>query len=247
MFENVLSQDEVIRDLRRGFESGDIPGSIVFEGPRYSGKTTTALELARALCCTEGTAMWNCACRSCASHRILAQSDLKLIGPGCFVQEVSASADVLRRVPSAASRYLFIRAVRKLMLRLDDDLTDESNKKAKSVRGSIDSMHELLGPIAPPFRDEKAKVDEAFIERIIETSAKLSEAVPTDTILVAVRLSRRSRMELTFSVSTGASSGLVNRHCPPPASAISTAPSWRFIAIRLTLAPPPGSCHRVAS
>ncbi len=140
MFENVLSQEAVIRELRSLIADERMPGSILFEGPPYSGKLTAALETARGLTCTADRA-WGCSCRSCREQRVLVHASTKLLGPRNFLDEISASADVLTRVSRPAARYLYVRAVRKLIRRFDSDLWDETDRRYRSVGSAIDQIN----------------------------------------------------------------------------------------------------------
>ena len=187
MFENVLAQESVIRDLTQSIREKTVPGSMLFEGPVFSGKLTTSLELARILTCEEVKAPWNCPCRACSDQRLLIHEDTKLLGPGSFMPEVYAAADVLRRVQTPAARFLFVRAVRKLMRRLDSELWDETNKKYKSAQSSIELLFDLLEAVAPDSKSDSVETSEKTLEKIIQASAKLSDLLPREVPVDQVR------------------------------------------------------------
>ena len=47
MFENIIGHSQIVRQLAMEVRNRRLPGSIMIEGPRYSGKLTLALELAK--------------------------------------------------------------------------------------------------------------------------------------------------------------------------------------------------------
>ena len=49
MFENIIGHSQIVRQLAMEVRNHRLPGSIMIEGSRYSGKLTLALELARVL------------------------------------------------------------------------------------------------------------------------------------------------------------------------------------------------------
>src|SRR5512145_2536113 len=120
MFENILAQDETIGRLRADVERDRLPPALLFEGPPASGKTSAALELARALSCGgPERAAWNCPCPSCARHRVLAHPDLLLLGARGFPEELPAALEMLERAPGKSAAFFFVRAARKLARRFD--------------------------------------------------------------------------------------------------------------------------------
>ncbi|MCL2609079.1 MAG: DNA polymerase III, partial [Treponema sp.] len=118
MFENIIAQPATDR-LRQDIVSGSFPRSVLFFGPPASGKGSSALELARVLSCEgEGPAPWNCPCPACARHRLLLHPDLAVIGPRDFAAEIAAARRAfLKDTASPAGRALFLRSLRKLLLR----------------------------------------------------------------------------------------------------------------------------------
>jgi DNA polymerase III delta prime subunit len=49
MFENIIGQKATVETLRRELAAGRLPAAILLSGPRYSGKLSAALEIARVL------------------------------------------------------------------------------------------------------------------------------------------------------------------------------------------------------
>ena len=123
MFENLLYQNasSLIAD---DITKNALPHSILLSGPVGSGKLTRALEIARVLSChglKKGG--WNCDCPSCLKHKALNSQDVIIAGPKDSSPEIAASAATFLSAVSQnaayvnGARYLFIRSVRKLLLR----------------------------------------------------------------------------------------------------------------------------------
>ena len=89
MFENIIGHKHTVELLKDQVRENRLPGSILIDGPRYAGKLTLALELARVLTCTRG-GEWNCTCSSCRNQKLLIQNDTLLLGYDNFMEEISA-------------------------------------------------------------------------------------------------------------------------------------------------------------
>jgi DNA polymerase III delta prime subunit len=184
MFENVLAQERVVADLSRMIIEKKIPTSMLFEGPHYTGKLTTALEFARSVTCAHGRADWNCTCFPCRQHRLLVHPDTKLLGHRDFMEEIVAASDVLRRTGSLAARYLFVRSVRKVLRRFDPELWDESDKRWKSAGAPIEELNELLDAFVPDEESTASPVEEKTIKQVEALAGKIVEFVPKENIPV---------------------------------------------------------------
>jgi DNA polymerase-3 subunit gamma/tau len=115
VFENIIAQTAA-EQIKADILSQRLAPSMLFFGPAASGKGSTAIELARALSCENGAALWNCPCTACARHRSLTHPDLAMIGPRSFAAEIAAArASFLRDITLPAGRSLFIRSLRKLL------------------------------------------------------------------------------------------------------------------------------------
>lgn len=158
MFENLVNQQAgklITSDIKKNI----LPGAVLFSGSDASGKLTAALELARVLSCHEEKKSFNCSCSSCLQHKSLTCSNLLLLGPrDCFLEISAAKQTFLKAVQEnatyqLATRYLFIRSVRKLTLRfnpmlLKDDgvlnkiasLMDGTERKRRSSELDVESL-----------------------------------------------------------------------------------------------------------
>ena len=188
MFENVLGQP-VIELLSDELEQSKVPPALLFAGPEASGKLTAALETARILSCTKN-GNWTCVCESCKRHKDLSASDLLILGTRDAVLETKAAAHALCTAKTAAARYLFIRAVRKLTSRFDPRLWDTDEPrfvKAAPILADIEeALSELIGQYGTieTISEEEVKKLEKQTEKITELCQKLQEDCMYDTLPV---------------------------------------------------------------
>jgi DNA polymerase-3 subunit gamma/tau len=147
MFDNVLGQPAV-QQIIRDRDEGALAPSMLFSGPAASGKGTAGLELARILSCEDPRAPWNCACSACTRHRFLNHPDLLILGSRSFSAEIcAATAAFLREPELPAARLLFIRAVRKLLVRFFPMLWEEDMAKLGKLSAVLLSLEEDLDGI----------------------------------------------------------------------------------------------------
>jgi DNA polymerase-3 subunit gamma/tau len=191
MFENVLGQSatgQLIEDIR----ANTLSRAMLFSGPPASGKGTAALELGRVISCEPGSAEWNCACPACARHRLLIHPDLLCMGRKDFSAEIAASAGAFLReaaLPKAAPspcRVLFIRSVRKLLLRFNPVLW-EDDPKASKISPLVNSLEENLDELSSFTVGDKETPSKLTADKIVEAIKKeafklesegMSETIP---------------------------------------------------------------------
>ena len=215
MFENVIGQD-VTAQLITDIETGILPQALLFSGPKASGKGTAALELARVISCeaeaqsSQGQtparkykALWTCQCPACPRHRLLIHQDLLCIGPRAFSAEIAASSGAFLReinstqnVVKSASRMLFIRSIRKLLLRFNPVLFEDEPKKGKTaVAPLVNTLEEDLAEFDAltqvPAESTGERIKEDALAKLIEAIQKnafkleaegLSDNIPIDRI-----------------------------------------------------------------
>lgn len=182
MFENLIGQSAFVAAMSNDIRHNTLPSSLLIHGPAYAGKLTAALELARTVSCRTEGAPWNCRCRSCTLHRFLTNPEVLLLGPRYFEQEILASGEALKRDHREALRYVFLRAVRKLLRRFDPVLWEGEEKKIAKLSASFDAVEEGLDLLAPgaslPGRTEV----EGQIDTTVKHCAKIASAVPDQNI-----------------------------------------------------------------
>jgi len=195
VFENVLGQSaagQLIDDIR----ANTLSRAMLFSGPPASGKGTAALELGRVVSCENGAfgngeaiGRWNCACPACARHRLLIHPDILCMGRKDFPAEIAASAAAfLREVTlpekpaSSPCRLLFIRSVRKLLLRFSPVLW-EDDPKASKISSLVNSLEEELDELSSLAGAKDAA--EKLVEGIIKDTVKLQSEGMGETIPIA--------------------------------------------------------------
>lgn len=142
MFENIIEQGAVIQ-LRDDIQSRRVAPSMLFYGPHGTGKGSAALELARVFSC-ENEAAWKCSCPSCRQHRYLQHDDLLVLGNRSFAAEIAACQSAfLRNSSNQNSKLLFIRSIKKLLIRFSPVVMEDEPKLSK-VLPVLQSLDEKL-------------------------------------------------------------------------------------------------------
>ncbi len=181
MFENIIGHDDVAARLRAEVAEGRLPSAVLFHGPRYTGKTTMALELARAVSCEEQGA-WNCRCRACRQQRSLVHPYTLLLGTHYFLEEITVAAESLVGSPSRGTRFLFLRAVRKLLRRFDEVLWQSQEQRISSVSGDVREVSERLEEL-----DSRRELPDTarlakLTEELRKKAGKIASALPRDPV-----------------------------------------------------------------
>ncbi|ULQ59818.1 hypothetical protein K7I13_00180 [Brucepastera parasyntrophica] len=178
MFENVIAQP-AIQLLIDDISSSRMPAAVLFSGPQAAGKLTSALETARILSCTQGSAGWTCSCGSCLRHRELTHPDLLIIGTRDCLPEIKAAAKTFLGTNTQSTRYLFIRSVRKLLVRFSPVLFNTEESRFSKAASIISDMEELLEELRPSRQIPDAA---GLPEKTIDSLVNLSEKLETDCL-----------------------------------------------------------------
>lgn len=187
MFDNLLFQgaSELLKD---DIVSGRLPGAVLFCGPESSGKLTAALETARVLSCSGSPrGKWTCSCSSCLRHKALVSPNLMLLGPRDCSLEIQAAQKAFVSSVSLndkhinATRYLFLRSVRKLQNRFNPALWQDSDKlnKIAVITGELDERMEEID--AGRELPELKKMEEN-VQKIVELCQKLEGDFMYDSV-----------------------------------------------------------------
>ncbi len=154
MFDNVLYQD-ACKLLASDIQNNTLPQSMLLAGPQCSGKFTSALEIARVLSCQEQEkGKWQCTCSSCLMHKSLVSPDVLIAGNKSCTTEIEASRKTLTEAYELnaswllASRYLYVRSIRKLTARFNHVLW-EGDDKASKIGSLIADISEILEELDP--------------------------------------------------------------------------------------------------
>jgi len=197
MFENIIGQAQVVGRLSQEIAAGLLPPVLLFHGPDYSGKCSTALELARVLTCTgdDDSVPWGCGCRECEMQRHLTHPDTLMLGGRYFLREIAVAAAALKRDTRPSLRYLMERSVRKLAHRFDQALWEEDDAKIGKAAPLLESLDEQLEPFLPGGTLPGADDFSDSLDRVVDTCDKLSAVTNLDAVPVGTvrRLSAWSR------------------------------------------------------
>jgi DNA polymerase-3 subunit gamma/tau len=162
-----------------------LPQSLLFYGPPYAGKLSTALELARVLTCDYGTAEWNCGCTSCEKQRLLIHPNTMMLGSRYFLQEIAACADVFKRTGKTVARYMLLRAVRKLERRFDDILWEKAEGKIQKVYPLLQEIEDSMEGIQPNGGNDnvmRADTIEKRVQLILNNVEQITRTVNLENI-----------------------------------------------------------------
>ncbi len=181
MFENILGHQRIVQQLSQEVSLGTLPGGLLFYGDAYSGKLSAALELARGLTCKK-SADWSCSCSACRQHRVLDHPYVLMLGSRYFSEEIAAAGNALLRSRSDGSRFLFIRAVRKLTRRFDPILWEGNEQKLKKIQDPISKLEEEIESYYPEAELPSETKIEKSLKKINDACAELEKVVPRDTI-----------------------------------------------------------------
>jgi DNA polymerase III delta prime subunit len=184
MFENIIGHRDVIEALRVELAQARFPRSSLFYGPAYAGKLSTALETARVLTCAKATGDWSCECSQCRLQKDLTHPQTVLIGPRYSDVEIAASADALMRSRKPASRYLLLRAVRKLTRRFDPSIADADDTRVKGMLGRVAQLEELLSELDPDTELPPARELGSLLEKIAAAAAPVAAQARGDMISI---------------------------------------------------------------
>ena len=190
MFDNVLYQDAT-ELLANDIQNNVLPQSLLLAGPAFSGKFTAALEIARILSCSGADkGNWLCECSACLKNKSLLSTDLLIAGNRSCECEIAASRQTLLDAYKEkaswiqASRYLFVRSVRKLTSRFNPVLWEDDDKVSKisPIIATIDEFLEELDPIKPLIEFESF---EKLSAKLLDQCIKLEDSFMYDAIPIS--------------------------------------------------------------
>jgi DNA polymerase III subunit gamma/tau len=174
VFENILDHNEIVSVLKEDIKTNKLPSSLLFYGDVYTGKLTAALELARVLSCLSD-GLWSCKCSSCAKHRLMDAPGTVMLGNRYFIEEIEACADVLKRNRQPTGQYQFLRAVRKLTRRFDQQIWEGQENKLKGLNTELEKIELILEKIQPGTElPEEKKLD-----KLLTDSGKICNKIIT--------------------------------------------------------------------
>jgi DNA polymerase-3 subunit gamma/tau len=144
MFDHIFEQNAASQ-LAADMSRSALAPSLLFAGAPSIGKGSTALELSRILSCEASPSPPDCSCGACARHRLLVHPDVLCLGPRPFSAENAAAAAAFTKDPPGKA-LLFIRSLRKLLLRFSPVLWEDEPKFSKFA-GAVLTLEEGVDEI----------------------------------------------------------------------------------------------------
>ena len=142
MFENIIGHKGITSFIQKEVIQGVFPPAVLLTGEPYSGKLSIALEIARILSCTKNSS-WGCECKYCLSHRDLSYPYFTMVGWRYFEEDIMVASRAFQRQPNNVTYYLFVRSIRKLLIRFDS-LSVDGDKPLPLVTSTLDIIRELI-------------------------------------------------------------------------------------------------------
>ncbi len=144
-FSDIKGHDRPVRVLRRALASGRIPHAYLFWGPEGVGKERTALEVARALLCTDPSALGRAEgcgrCSACVRVEAGTHPDLHVLAP----EGARIAVDQVRSLQEALSFRAFEGGRKVVIIRDGFRLTREAaNALLKTLEEPPASTHIFL-------------------------------------------------------------------------------------------------------
>ena len=189
MYENLVFQN-VSKNLSSDIKKNRFPRSVLFSGPECSGKLTAALETARIFGCrAEKKGLWQCECNACLQAKALTFSNVMLLGPRDCALEISAAKKTFLKALKenasylAATRYLFLRSIRKLTLRFNGILW-QGEKDVSKIASVIEEINDGLEILDFPRNLPSYEETEKICDKLEKNSLKLEDEFLYDSIPV---------------------------------------------------------------
>ena len=195
-YENLVYQD-VTKLLIKDINSNSLPGAILFSGEESSGKLSAALETSRILSCSNrGIKSFNCECTSCLQSKALTTNNLMLLGPrDCFLEIQAAKQSFLNAYKENASylnatRYLFLRSIRKLTLRFNPILWKGDSDLSK-IAVLLDQINENLELLDFP----RELPDFSALEKLCDELVKDTTSLENSYLYASIPVSQIRNLE----------------------------------------------------
>ncbi len=159
--------------MSSAIEHHNLPPALLFLGEAYTGKLSTALELARSLTC-EQDADWQCTCATCQAQRELTYPYTVMLGNRYFEQEIHCTVNVFLKEPCKPTFFLFLRSLRKLLRRFDNFLWDEHDSHYRKAKPILANLAEQVSEFEHSDYIQMVKKKPKEIDAIVEKAIKLA-------------------------------------------------------------------------
>ena len=185
-FDPPLLQTEIATHICALVEAHLVPPVVLFEGPLYSGRTTTALELARLIHC-ERARERGCRCAQCLRIRALRHPSLALVGTRYCTEEIVIALRALTARREWALYSYLQRATERLLRHCDPHVLDvRALPHSKTIEETARVVVEKLSQLKATHRtggDSFKDTAATFIEKV----HALESLLPSHTTVAHIR------------------------------------------------------------
>ncbi len=101
-----------------------------------------------------------------------------------FLQEIHVCGDTLLRTMNVPARYMYIRAVRKLIHKFDDVLWRNEDQKMKKISPHLEKLEENMAPLGLAEKLPPRQQLEKILSSVVTTAARIEAMVKSDGIPV---------------------------------------------------------------
>ena len=181
MLDNIYGHQSLKNQLSHLIVHKTLPSGLLFAGPRFSGRLTTAKEIAEVVSCL-GTYSNECTCENCRNSREGIHPYTIMLLSRDLTKEILAAYDSYRKKKSPETALLLIIQVRKLLSRYRTDLAEDSTAAAKTLMKTAFGIDELI----MLFQEEKNGSGTLKLAgEIVKKSKQLSSSVKSGNIPVS--------------------------------------------------------------
>lgn len=179
MFEEILFQDRVVSLLKNDIQNNHLPNSIIFAGSKFSGRLSTAFELARVINCLKDRDI-SCDCKNCLLIKDLSFNSIILLSRRDFLPQLKEAFNFYKETGSSLAQKLINKIIKLFSMPLVDflikDIFNDSDKRV--IYSNLEVLNDFIS-------QEKLNVNNfEKVIKTIETVNKLYKVknIPIDSI-----------------------------------------------------------------
>ena len=179
-------QKQACEALEGDIHTSSFPQAVLFCGPRYSLKMTTALETARILSCTK-EGFDDCHCPSCHSFQLLEGNNLIILSQRDQGSILRTYVDAYRRLRTLTSKQRLIRVTRIALLAYHGALLRTATSTQKAAFAASGVLGDLLLELKHADEDDEKgalKFEKAYLDALkkLETVQKKDTSLSIDQV-----------------------------------------------------------------
>ncbi len=123
------TQPMLTQIFEKAIISGTFSNSTLFCGPKYSSKMTAAIEVAKALSCTEHKYGESCSCKTCNLYDKYIMQNMVIVSNRDHENRINAAITTYLDSRSDYSKEFLIKTIRVLLLSYHNGIYTDKNKK----------------------------------------------------------------------------------------------------------------------